>query len=230
MNIIQGTRTSDSPLVDSIWSNHSEQASTFTSVAVSNWEIVVTKQLGRTSLTVRGPETKATPAYCPPDAEFFGIVFKVGTFMPHLPMTTLMDRQDLELPDSSSQSFWLQGAAWEYPTFENADVFVNRLVREGLLVRDPVVDAALQDQPQDLTIRSVRRRILRATGMTLSDIRMIDRARHAAALIQQGRSILDTVFEADYFDQPHLTRALKAFIGKTPAQLAATHTTDLMSF
>jgi AraC-like DNA-binding protein len=32
-------------------------------------------------------------------------------------------------------------------------------------------------------------------------------------------SIPDTMYELGYFDQPHLTRALKHFVGFTPAQL-----------
>jgi AraC-like DNA-binding protein len=230
MNIIQGDRWSDSPFVERVWYNRSERASTFTSVAVSHWEMVVATLNGRTTFTLRGPETKATPAYCPPDGEYMGIVFKLGTFMPHLPVSTIMERQDLDLPEASSRSFWLHGSAWQFPNYDNAEVFVNRLVREGLLARDSVVDDALQDRPQDLTIRSVRRRILRATGLTKSDIHQIERARHAAILIQQGKSILDTVYEADYFDQPHLTRSLRHFIGQTPAQLAATAAYELMSF
>jgi hypothetical protein len=37
--------------------------------------------------------------------------------------------------------------------------------------------------------------------------------------LQQGVSILDTVEQAGYFDQPHLTRSLKYLIGQTPAQI-----------
>jgi methylphosphotriester-DNA--protein-cysteine methyltransferase len=55
--------------------------------------------------------------------------------------------------------------------------------------------------------------------MTHSTIRQIERARHATYLLKQGVSILDTVHEAGYFDQPHLTRSLKFFIGQTPAQI-----------
>ncbi len=40
-------------------------------------------------------------------------------------------------------------------------------------------------------------------------------------LLQQGVSIVDTVDQAGYADQPHLTRSLKRFIGQTPAQLLA---------
>jgi len=49
----------------------------------------------------------------------------------------------------------------------------------------------------------------------------MNRAHKAVELLQQGVSILDTVYEAGYYDQPHLTRSLKQFIGKTPSQIQA---------
>ncbi len=63
--------------------------------------------------------------------------------MPHLPLRNLVDGEML-LPEATSKSFWLNGCAWQFPDYENADTFVTRLVRESLLVREPVVDAALQ--------------------------------------------------------------------------------------
>jgi AraC-like DNA-binding protein len=214
-------RPSDSSFVERIWRTQSERAGSFTSLAASHWETVVTRHNGKTTLTVRGPETKATPAHCPADAEFFGIIFKLGTFMPHLPLSKLMDRNDVTLPEATSKSFWLKGSEWQFPDYDNADTFVDRLVRESLLVRDPIVEAVLQDRPHELSIRSVRRRFLRATGLTHSEIRQIERARQAMTLLQQGGSILDAVYEAGYFDQPHLTRSLRHFIGQTPAQIMA---------
>lgn len=223
-------RPSDSPLVETIWRTQSEQAGTFTSVAATNCEMVVTRYQGRTTIAMRGPETKATQADCPADAEFFGIVFKLGTFMPDLPAVHLMDRKDAIMPAASSRSFWLNGSAWEFPSYDNADTFIDRLVRQGLLLRDPVVPAVLQDQQPELSIRSVRRRFLRATGLTPKVIQQIERARQAMTLLNQGVSILDTVFEAGYFDQPHLTRSLKLFMGKTPAQIAPANQSHPMSF
>jgi len=215
-------RLSDSPFVDSIWRTRSEGGGYFTSLAESRWGIVVTRQQDRTYLTVRGPETKAMPAPIPEDAEFFGISFKLGTFMPHLPARILVDGET-NLPHASSKSFYLHGGSWQFPDYENADTFVARLVREGLLMRDDLVDAVLQGQPQELTIRSVRRRFIRATGLTHGAVFQIERARRALALLEQGNSILDTVEQAGYFDQPHLTRALKHFVGQTPAQIARSH-------
>jgi len=221
MTFLIEDRPSDSSFVKTIWRAQSEDAGSFISIAATHWEMVVTKYRGKTSFTVRGPETKATPLhYQWIGAEWLGIRFKLGTFLPHLPPGHLLDRRDVNLPQATSQSFWLHASAWEFPTFENADTFVERLVREGLLVRDPVVEAVLQGQPQELSVRAVQYRFLQATGLTHRTVQQIERAQHAITLLRQGTSIPDTVYEAGYFDQPHLTRALKRFTGQTPAQIA----------
>jgi AraC-like DNA-binding protein len=212
-------RPSDSPFVETIWRTQSESAGSFISRAVSHWEIVVTKQDGKTTLTVRGPETKAATAPCPANAEFFGIQFKLGTFMPHLPVISLVDRA-ASLPEATSQSFWLNHSAWEFPNYEDADTFVDRLGRGGLLLWDAVVDAALRGQLQVQSLRSIQRRFIQTTGLTHNTIRQIERARQAADLLEQGVSILDTVERTGYADQSHLTRSLKRFVGETPAQIS----------
>src|SRR5262249_8635635 len=170
-------------------------------------------------LTVRGPETHAATLNCPAEGEWLGIRFKLGTFMPQLHASNLLDRNDVTLPQATSHSFWLNGSAWEYPDFENAETFVTRLVRNGLIAVDLPVASALRGYQQELTLRSAQRHFLHATGMTHGTIRQIERARHATNLLKQGASILDTVHEAGYFDQAHLTRSLKYLIGQTPAQI-----------
>lgn len=219
MEFVFDTKLVDSSFVEIIWHTQSKHAGTFTSAAVSNWELAIMTVNGKTMITARGPETKASPADFPADAEFFGITFKLGTFMPHLPVKNLLDRQDATLPQVSCNSFWLHGSAWELPTFENADVFVNRLIRQGILVRDPVVEAVLQGHTPDISLRSLQYRFLQATGITYKTIQQIERARRAVSLLEQGTSIVDTAFDLGYFDQAHLTNALKRFIGKTPAQI-----------
>jgi AraC-like DNA-binding protein len=171
------------------------------------------------TLTVRGPETRATPlGDCPADGEWLGIRLKLGTVLPLLPARTLVDAT-VTLPEATSKTFWLGGSAWQFPDYDNADTFVDWLVREGLLLRELVVGAALQGQVKDLSLSTIQRRFLWATGVTQSTARQIERARSATHLLQQGVSILDTIHEVGYFDQPHLTRSLKYFIGQTPAQL-----------
>lgn len=225
-------RPSDSPFVARVWRSDSygESAQPFTSIAEIHYEMVVTKYQGRVTMTVRGPETQATPAHRPADAEWIGIQFKPGTVIPHLSPAILKDRCDVDLPNAGDQSFWLHGSAWEFPDFENADTFVDRLVRNDLLVHDPVVSAVLQGQPPAMSLRTVQRRFLQATGLTHSTLSQIKRAHHATALLIQGVPILDTVYLAGYADQPHLTRSLKHYIGQTPAQLADPTSDQLLSF
>ena len=212
-------RLSASPFVERIWWAQSERTGDFLSVAASQWEMVVSTYQDETTITVRGPETKVTPMHVNlVGGEFFGIIFKYGAFMPHFPVGDLVDN-DLDLPDASSESFWLNGSAWQFPNYENADTFVERLTREDLLICDPIIGPVLRGEPQELSPRSIQRRFVQATGLTRGSIRKIERARQATILLQQGVSILDTVERAGYSDQAHLTRALKQLIGKTPAQI-----------
>jgi AraC-like DNA-binding protein len=214
-------KPSNSPFVERIWRTQGERAGLFISQSKVNTEIVLTRYKGKTTLTVRGPETKATFLdYQSIGAEFLGITFKLGAFMPHLLPKNLRDWRNVNLPEANSQAFWLQGSAWQFPNYENVDTFIARLVREGLLVTDPVVDTVLQGHSQALSIRSIQYRFLNATGLTNRTIQQITRARQAYALLEQGVSILDTVSEAGYADQPHLTRSVKRFFGQTPAQIA----------
>src|SRR6266508_4827577 len=127
-------RPSDSPLVERLWCAQSERAGDFLSVAASHWEMVVSKYRGQTIMTVRGPETKVTPMHVNlVGSEFVGIIFRYGVFMPHFPVSGLVDG-DVDLPDASSKSFWLNGSARQFPDYENADTFVDRLVHEEILV------------------------------------------------------------------------------------------------
>lgn len=223
------SRPADSPLVETIWRSHSSQAGPFLSIASSHWEMIVSQHEGRNYFTVRGAETHPTVAHCPPDGDWLGIQFRHGVFMPPLPVIELVDG-GVDLPQASNRSFWLHGSAWEFPTFENVDMFIARLVKAELLVCDPVVAATLQAHAIDLSPRSVQRRFLRATGLTHGAVSQIERAHRAVALLRQGVSILDTVERAGYADQPHLTRSLKRLIGQTPAQLASASNAMQLSF
>jgi hypothetical protein len=221
-------RPSDSAFVERVWRCRSERAGTFLSIAQNNFEMAVTRHQGRTFLTLRGPETKATIADCPAEGEWLGIRFALGTFMPqHMP-EDLADRQDVNLPAATGHSFWLDGSAWDYPDFGNAETFVKRLVAKGIISREPAVDSVLQGHQHALSLRSLQRRFLRATGLSRGRVHQVERARHATNLLRHGAPILDAVFDAGYFDQPHLTRSLKHRIGLTPSEIV--HGDDQLSF
>ena len=209
-------RPSDSPFVEKIWRSRSERGGAFVSIAQCHFEMAVTRHEGRTFITLRGPETLATRADCPAGGEWLGIRFRLGTFMPRLTPGDLRDRHDVTLPGAARQAFWLNGSACDYPDFENADTFVDRLVRKGLIVRDTIVEMVLRGEADPRSIRSAQRHFRHATGISYGTVRQIERARRATLLLQNGVSILDVVHDAGYYDQAHLTRSLRRFIGQTP--------------
>jgi Helix-turn-helix domain len=213
-------RSSPSPLIEETWQARSEPEASFISVAATHWEMCVTRQRGTARLTVRGPETKATPVPIPQDAEFFGIQFSLGAFMPDLPPGALVDRA-VTLPQVTGSSFWLDGSAWELPGPDTADVFVRRLARAGLLVHDPIVARALNGgDVHGFSTRSVERRVARATGLNRGAIERIRRAERAVELLSRGVPPADVAPRTGYADQPHLTRSLRRFVGQTPSRIA----------
>jgi hypothetical protein len=85
MLIFDEDRGSDSPFVERVWRCHSEGADPFLSIAASRRELVVSRLQGKVTVTMRGPETRATLiGDSPGDGEWLGIIFKLGTFMPQM--------------------------------------------------------------------------------------------------------------------------------------------------
>lgn len=213
-------RPSSSAFVERVWSCHSTSGGNFLAVASTHWELVVTRLAGDTIVTLHGPETRPREVYCPPDGEWFAIRFKAGTFMPALPVHRLINGNDVNLAPAFRGRFRLDGAAWEIPDFDNAEVFVGRLVRRGLLTRDTAVAAALEGDEDALHARTAQRHFLCSTGMSHAALKGIERARFAAQLLREGRPPVDVAHDAGYFDQAHLTRSLRKLIGLTPGAIA----------
>jgi len=213
-------RLSDSPYVETITHGRTVASGSTIRPAETHWHMILTKVQNEVRFLVVGPLSKSGVIHYGADAEILWIKFKLGVFMPHLPVRQFLNRET-PLPNASGQSFWLKGAAWQFPDSENSDTFINRLVHDEVLVLDRLVSGILQNQIPlaSLSPRTVRHRFLRATGLSQSYIFQYERANRAVAYLQQGGSILDVVAEAGYFDQPHLTRSLKQFVGHTPAEI-----------
>ncbi|MBA3870518.1 MAG: helix-turn-helix transcriptional regulator [Anaerolineae bacterium] len=219
MAVTSEDRLSDSPFIASIWQVQAESDGSEIVSADMNWDMIVMQQNGKTNLTVWGPMTKAVSIPHTEGSEALGIRFKIGTYLYDVPTYSQLNA-GMVLPEASNQSFWLNSSTWELPTYENVETFIERLVRGGLLGRDAVVEAALQGDNPDVSLRSVQRRFQRITGLTQRSIHSIERAQQAALLLGSGTPILDAVYEAGYADQQHMTKSLKHLLGQTPAQIA----------
>jgi AraC-like DNA-binding protein len=218
MGFVFEERLSDSPYLERVTQGYAEGNGTTIRPAETNWHMVFTKVNGGFHPIVVGPLTSSGVVPYGGNAELLWVKFKLGTFMPHMPTRDRLDSETL-LPVGAGRSFWLKGATWEIPTYNNIETFIERLVREETLLYDPVVAAALQGQQPDIPARTLRHRFLRSTGLTQTHIFQFERAQQAVTLLEKGMPILDTVEEAGYYDQPHLTRALKQWVGYTPAQI-----------
>ena len=143
------------------------------------------------------------------------------TFMRALPPSALIDGRDVNLPSLSGDgAFRLDDERWTFPEPDDAEAFVTRLVKAGLVGCDRAVQAALEGETRELSPRTAQRRMLRAAGMTYTLARQIERARRATTLLKGDVAIVEVAHEAGYFDQAHLTRSMRRLIGQTPAMVA----------
>ncbi|MFG3558141.1 helix-turn-helix domain-containing protein [Micromonospora sp. NPDC047557] len=214
------TRRSDSPWVDTVWTCTSEQTTSMTSVAGARWGLVFWEQAGRTYSGITGPETRTGTAPVPQGATFTGIEFAVGTSLRAVPAPTLVDG-GIGLPDTTHRTFRLDGARWETPGPDDVEALVDRLVRAGTVVRDLLVVDVLRGHRPAASERTVERRFRAATGLSRGAVRQIERARTAAELLAAGDPTAHVVAKLDYYDEPHLARALRAYVGRTVGQLRA---------
>lgn len=228
LSLVIESRPSELQYIERVWRSSSEDVGRMMSVATSHWELVFWEQSGRMQAAVLGPEPRASQAPVPGDAVFFGISFALGTSMPHIPVSRLVGG-NAEIPDVTRRSLWLKGSAWHVPDYDNAEAFVLRMVREGIVDLDPVVPAVLDGACPDVSERTLQRRFVAATGLTQGAIRQIHRARQAAVLVQEGVPAQEVVHRLGYFDQPHLARSLSRYVGRTATQLGARDTTQPLS-
>jgi hypothetical protein len=208
----------DASIVDRVWRTRSDTPDTMTSAARTSCQLILTRTRGRLLASVRGPETTATTAPVPPDAEFLGIRFALGAALRTHPVASIVDGC-ATLPVTDSDRIVINGEDWEAPTYENAEHFVRRLQGAGLLVRSQLVEAG---HPEDhRSPRTLQRRYRASTGLSRTAVTQIDRANAAATMLRDGLEWRAVVATLGYFDQAHLAHALRRYVGHTSRGLRA---------
>ncbi len=208
------------PLVQRVWSARCDAPTSFTSAVKGSSMIAFARNGKQTSVYLRGPETEATELTCPAGWEFFGVELQLGAYLPLFPPSGLANLNDALLPTPSGNRVQLDNTDWELPTEQNVDVFVNRLVRAGLLFFDPVVDDLRHgDRPRAMSDRTAQLRFRRAVGISRRKLDRIEQAQRAARLLSRGSSIADVILDCGYYDQPQLARAMRWATGHTPGEL-----------
>ncbi|MDD7933024.1 helix-turn-helix domain-containing protein [Actinomycetospora straminea] len=220
MGLVFDTVAGDLPLARRVWSASCDAPTAFTSGVKGSSMIVIARSGDGLGVHLRGPETRATRMTCPADCAFFGVDLQLGAYLPMFPPSGLTDLNDALLPTSSGGRILLDGRDWEMPTEQNVDVFLERLVRVGLLSFDPLVDAIRHgDRPRAMSQRTAQLRFRRAVGISRRKLASIEQAQRAAQLLAAGAAIGDVVAAGGYYDQPQLARAMRWATGHTPAEL-----------
>lgn len=203
-----------------IWSAACDRPTPFSSLASYTSGIGCVRVGGVTTVHLRGPATRATPLTCSAGSEFFGADFRTGAFLTVVQPARLINMGDTVLPALPDGRVVLGGRAWEVPTPDNIDVFVDRLEGAGLLSFDPLVEEFRYGGRVPVADRTAQSRFLRAVGLSRRSFRVIERTRTAARWLRAGVPIGEVVAGTGFYDQPQLTRALRRLIGHTPAEVA----------
>ncbi|MDG4791759.1 AraC family transcriptional regulator [Micromonospora sp. WMMD1102] len=208
------------PLVQRVWSARCDAATRFTSAVKRSTLISFARYRHEVTVHLHGPETRATQLACPEGWEFFGVDLQPGAYLPLFPPSGLVNLNDASLPTPSVDRILLDNREWEMPTEQNVDVFVDRLLRAGLLVFDPLVEEIRHGvRPRAMSERTAQIRFRQAVGISHRKLISIEQARHAALLLVAGGSIADAIGIGGYYDQPQLTRAMRWATGHTPGEL-----------
>lgn len=211
-------RPSDLSVVERVWHTRSDADDECIAIADGRWDMMFLSSGGETRVFITGAQTTSIVIPHPAGSEWLGIRFRVGVIIPEIPPRTLVN-EGVELPPSRKHSFWLKGASWQQPTFENADTFISRLMREQTFTLEASIMAIMRGEQPHWSTRTMQERFRQTTGLPLKTIEQIERAQTALLLIEQGISIADTVFQLGYYDHAHLTNSLQRFTGITPSKI-----------
>ena len=210
----------DVSVVDRVWRTRSGADDTMTSAARTCWHLILSRTQDCLLVGLRGPETRATTAPVPPYTEFLGVRFTLGTVLRPHPAASIVDGY-VPFPVTDSGRVVIGGEDWEAPTYENVECFVRRLLDAGLLVRSPLRDEehVAGHAKAGPALRTLQRRHRAITGLSRTAVTQIDRANAAATMLRDGHDWRAVVESLGYFDQAHLARSLRRYVGRTAREL-----------
>lgn len=211
-------RESTSELISLVWRAHSETAATYVEPAVENWGIAFTRNAGGARVaTVIGPALAARTIDYRAGDSHWGVDLVAHVAWRGLDKEPLLGRMiDIPIEDD-----WcvIAGVRITVPGYDDLEAFVDGLHRQGLLVTDRDVSTTLDGGDAHWSGRTMQRRFRDTTGLRRKQIEQVRRAHRARDLLLDGATPAEAALEAGYSDQSHMTRALHALIGRTPARI-----------
>jgi len=210
----------DSLYIDKIWHTHTTSDGVFTASLDGNWDIIISRHAQNVHVTVNGIGKRAVEVPYTAGIDSVGIALKPGVFLQDFRGKDIVDSQHT-LSKGSTAYVEISEQLFKIPDFGSAEKFVDELIEKGILLFNPVVSSLNEGVTAGVSDRSLRRHTMGTTGLSPYFFHQIQRAQQATQLLQQGMPIAQAAAEAGYTDQAHMTKAVKALIGLTPAQIIA---------
>jgi hypothetical protein len=211
-------RPSNSPHIQFIWRATVTKSGNFIDVAHDFWVLVFRTRPARTEVILTGPVIQPETIAYQAGQTNWGIVFKAHVFITSLSKKAMLNNRTT-LSVTPRHTFLLGKHEIAIPAYEEAEAFVEDLVKRGVLSASPTVARALSGKPPAMSVRHLQRQYAAVAGLTKGQVEQIQRARHAFVLLEQGKSIAAAASEAGYADQAHLTRSLRLLAGQTPGRI-----------
>lgn len=202
------------------WCAQPDHDGMYTGLAMEYWTFFVREENGLCEMVIGVPHAKPLSLPYRKGGIYWGVLLKSHLFMPWL------SKQDIStdgfLLPIVERNLLINTLQLPVPTYEGAEDFVDELIKNKIIIANPLVEKALAGEPS-LSQRTVQRHVLQVAGLTKRELLRIRKARHAYALLQTGKPIRDVVNEAGYTDQAHLTKSLKLLAGQTPGQILSAY-------
>jgi AraC-like DNA-binding protein len=210
-------RQSGSSFVESVWSCSAPVAAARTVIADPCISFSLVKNRRDTRIVVRGPAAVPHQIFLPSGYSCTTIRLKPGVFLKGLPVQELISTSR-SIPVDMKSRFWIDGACFQFPDFDNVELLIDRLHESGHLDYK-MPESSLEEGAASLSSRTYARQVRRITGLSPYRLYQLRRIHQALRLLKQGVPAIEVAAELDFVDQSHLTRAAKQFFGCTPRQL-----------
>ena len=206
-----------SPFIAAVSFMRVQRAGSMLAPPDGTWDLVFIRDAHGTRAIRTGLTTRAVRLVHAGTEEILAISFKASAKIATVDPVASLDKGYVLQGDH--RRFAIAGEIIEIPTFDNADSFVDRLNKRGLLKSNPCIQAILDGEPIAASARTLQRQFKLATGMTHKRFTMIERARLAAESLRKGEAAQNVVHSLGFYDQAHLINSLREIVGQTPSQL-----------
>jgi len=216
--LIWRERTSESPLIASVWTCNASEVTPRTALADPCISIILVQSPDSAEIVLRGPETKPRVELHIPGYTWTAIRLQPGVQLKSFPAQQYLD-SFLTFPADNNARFQLEEAQLQFPSFHTAELLVEQMRDRGLLNGESLASQELS--PQGMSSKSYSRLIKRTTGFSPYKLHQLQRIYEALRQLKQGMPAADVAAELGFVDQAHLSRAAKQFLGHTPKELLA---------